>query len=178
MEFIPSGPSTVKGRRPDRYLAIRIQPRQGELFSDHSAVKYFAIVTNDWARSGEELIAWQRQRCGTIEHTHEVLKNELGAGTLPCGRFGANAAWFRLNALTYNLLSLLRQTALPQEMAQAKPKRLRFKLLNVAGEVIHHARMLFVRVWGTLSDAGGLLQQARLALLRLAMARAGPMPTP
>jgi hypothetical protein len=112
VEFIPDQPSHVKGRRPDRYLAIRIQPKQGQLFSDGSQVKHFAIVTNDWMRRGDEIIHWQRGRCGTIEHTHEVLKNELGAGTLPCGRFGANAAWFRLNALTYNLLSLIRQTAL------------------------------------------------------------------
>jgi len=181
VEFIPDHPSHVKGRRPDRYLAIRIQPRQGKLFSDGSDVKYFAIVTNDWTRPGDEIINWQRRRCGTIEHTHEVLKNELGAGTLPCGRFGANAAWFRLNVLMYNLLSLLRQTALPQELATAKPKRLRFKLLCVAGEVIHHARMLFVRLWGTLMEEGGLLERARLALRRLAMllaaaARASPEP--
>lgn len=180
VEFIPDHPSHVKGRRPDRYLAIRIQPKQGKLFSDGSEVKYFAIVTNDWTRPGDELIHWQRGRCGTIEHTHEVLKNELGAGTLPCGRFGANAAWFRLNALTYNLLSLIRQTALPKELSTAKPKRLRFKLLCVAGEVIHHARMLFVRLWGTLTEGGGILERARLALRRLAMllaaARASPGP--
>jgi hypothetical protein len=180
VEFIPDAPSHVKGRRPDRYLAIRIQPRQGKLFSDGSEVKYFAIATNDWTRPGDELIHWQRKRCGTIEHTHEVLKNELGAGTLPCGRFGANAAWFRLNALTYNLLSLIRQTALPKELSTAKPKRLRFKLLCVAGEVIHHARRVFVRLWGTLTEHGGLLEHARLALRRLAMrlaqARAAPEP--
>jgi hypothetical protein len=27
------------------------------------------------------------------------LKDELGAGVLPSSRFGANAAWFRINAL-------------------------------------------------------------------------------
>lgn len=181
VEFIPDQPSHVKGRRPDRYLAIRIQPRQGKLFADGSEVKYFAVVTNDWIRPGDEIIHWQRGRCGTIEHVHEVLKNELAAGTLPCGRFGANAAWFRLNALTYNLLSLIRQTALPKDLAAAKPKRLRFKLLNVAGEIIHHARMLFVRVWGTLLEEGGLIARARLALrqlaLRVAAARAATEPT-
>ena len=181
VEFIPDAPSHVKGRRPDRYLAIRIQPRQGKLFSDGSEVKHFAIVTNDWTRRGDELIHWQRQRCGTIEHTHEILKNELGAGTLPCGRFGANAAWFSLNALTYNLLSLIRQTALPPELATAKPKRLRFKLPCVAGEIVHHARRLFVRLWGTLTEQGGLLERARMALRRLAIrpaaARASPEPT-
>lgn len=167
VEFIPDAPSHKKGRRPDRYLAIRILPRQGELFADGSEVKHFAVVTNDWKREGSDLIAWHRKKAGTIEHTHDVLKNELGAGTMPCGRFGANAAWFRLNAVTYNLLSLLRRTALPKDLSKAKPKRLRFRALCVAGEVIHHARSLMVRVAGTLIGEEGLLAIARLALRRL-----------
>ena len=43
---------------------------------------------------------------GTIEAvtwSHHVMKNELPAGTLPSRRFGANAAWFRFVALTYNV---------------------------------------------------------------------------
>jgi hypothetical protein len=167
VEFLPDSPSHVKGRRPDRYLAIRIQPKQGRLFADGSEVKYFAIVTNDWVRPGDPIIHWQRQRRGAIEHAHEVLKNELGAGTLPCGRFGANAAWFRLNALTYNLLSLARHVALPEELRAAKPKRLRFKLLNVAGEIIHHARRVIVRRWGTRIESEGLLAMRVAAVLAL-----------
>ncbi len=38
---------------------------------------------------------------------HDVTKNELGAAVPPCGRFGANAAWYRLSLLTYNVLSAL-----------------------------------------------------------------------
>ena len=161
VEFIPDAPSHKKGRRPDRYLAIRIRPRQGRLFADGSEVKYFAIVTNDWGRDGGELIAWHRGKAGTIEHAHDVLKNELAAG--------ANAAWFRLNALTYNIVNLLRRCALPKEVAKARPKRLRFRALCAAGEVIHHARSLFVRVGGTLLvGAEGLLALARAALRHLA----------
>ena len=96
-----------------------------------------------------------------------MLKNALGAGTMPCGRFGANAAWFRLNALTYNLMSLLRQTALPEDLSKAKPKRLRFRALCVAGEIIRHARSVIVRVAGTLLGEEGLLAKARLALRQL-----------
>jgi hypothetical protein len=40
VDFVPSAPSTKKGRKPDRYLGIRIEPRQGELFADGSEVKH------------------------------------------------------------------------------------------------------------------------------------------
>ena len=35
---------------------------------------------------------------------------------MPCGRFGANAAWFRLNVLTYNVLSAFKRLTLPDRL--------------------------------------------------------------
>jgi hypothetical protein len=85
-------------------------------------------------------------KAGTIEGAHEVLKNELAAGVMPCGRFGANAAWLRLAVLTYNLLSALKRLALPPELLAARPKRLRFLIFNTAGRIIHHARSVICRL--------------------------------
>lgn len=77
---------------------------------------------------------------GTVEHAHHVLKNELAAAALPSQKFGANAAWFRLNILTDNLLSAVTRLALPGDVSDARPKRLRFLVFNTVGTVIHHAR--------------------------------------
>ena len=128
-----------------RYLAVRVVKKQGALFSDGSGVRHFAVVTN---REGEglELLRWHREKAGTVEHAHHVLKNELAAGALPSGKFGVNAGWFRLNVLTYNLLSLLKRAALPGEFWPARPKRLRFLLFNTVGKVVHHARRLLLRL--------------------------------
>jgi hypothetical protein len=166
VDFVPSDPSTKKGRKPDRYLAIRIVPRQKELFADGSSVKYFAVVTNDFERGGLELIDWHRQKAGTIEHTHNVLKNDLAADVMPCDRFGSNAAWLRLNVITYNLLSVLKRTALPEDLHTARPKRLRFLLFNIAGELIRHARQTIVRVTGALDHCALRLSQVRRRLLQ------------
>ncbi len=130
-----------------RYLALRLTKRQGELFADGRAVQHFAIVTN---RSGDglALLQWHREKAGTVEHTHHVLKNELAAAALPSGKFGANAAWFRLNVLTYNLLTALKRLTLPGDFATAQPKRLRFLLFNTVGKVVHHARRTLLRLTG------------------------------
>jgi hypothetical protein len=92
VEFVPSAPSVKKGMKPDRYLAIRLRREQGELFPDGSEVKYFAVVTNDWGREGAAILEWQREKAGTVAKLHDVVKNERGAGVMPCGRLGANAA--------------------------------------------------------------------------------------
>ena len=161
LDFVPSAPSTKKGRKPDRYLGIRIEPRQRELFADGSEVKYFAVVTNDFERDGLDLINWQRQKAGTIEHTNDILKNDLAAGVLPCERFGANAAWFRLNVLVYNLLSVIRRTALPKELERARPKRIRFLLFAVAATVLSHARQTIARLVGAFDEVVVRLSSAR-----------------
>jgi hypothetical protein len=164
VDFVPSAPSAKKGRKPDRYLAIRIVPRQRELFADGSEVKHFAVVTNDFERDGLAVIQWQRAKAGTVEHAHDVLKNDLGAGVLPCERFGANAAWFRLNVLTYNLLSVLRRVALPKDLERVRPKRLRFQLFALAAVVLSHARQLIVRVTRWAEDWGVRLSEVRRRL--------------
>jgi hypothetical protein len=91
-----------------RYLAVQIQKRQGSLFADGSSVHYFAVVTNR-IEDGPTILQWHREKAGTVEHAHHVLKNELAAAALPSGKFGANAAWFRLNVLTYNLRTALKR---------------------------------------------------------------------
>jgi hypothetical protein len=150
-----------------RYLAVRVQKRQRSLFADGSSVHYFAVVTN---REGEglALLQWHREKAGTVEHTHHVLKNELAAAALPSGKFGANAAWFRLNVLTYNLLSALKRLTLPGDLQTARPKRLRFLLFNTVGKVISHARRTLLRLSGALQHA--LLVQVRGQIARLAPA--------
>lgn len=183
VEFIPSAPSVKKGRAPDRYLAIRLEPVQRGMFADGTKVKHFAVVTNDWKRAGPELLKWQRGKAGTVEKLHDVLKNDLGAGVMPCGRFGANAAWLRLNVLCYNLLTLIRRHGLPKELQQARPKRLRLWVLCRAGQLVHHARALIVRVSWRLKRLLGRIAAARRKLLELAwrvrrweQARASPQP--
>jgi len=144
VEFTPDD-AWPKDAAPLRYLALRFEQAQGRLFADGSDVKYFAVVTNRDGNAGE-LVRWHRQKAGTIEHLHDVTKNELGAGTLPSAKLGANAAWYRLNLLTFSVLSLLKRLALDDELKDARPKRLRLHVFAAPARVVSHARGLFARV--------------------------------
>ena len=135
-----------KAAQPLRYLAIRLRKRQGQLFADGSAVKHFAVLTNLYEWAAAKLLQWHREKGGTIEAVHHLLKNELAAGVLPGGRFGANAAWLRLAVLTHNVLTALKRLALPPERLAARPKRLRFLFFHTAGRLVNHARKLILRL--------------------------------
>jgi hypothetical protein len=179
--YVPSDGVAAKDRpAPPRYLALRVSKKQGRLFADGGEVKHFAIVTNlpdPEGGSGLDLIRWQRGKAwppgwGTgpqprsggqaVEHAHHVLTNELAAEALPSQRFGANAAWFRLNVMLYNLLAAFKRVALPPELHDARPKRLRFVLLNGIGKVVRHARETVLRLVGDARRR--LADAARLAL--------------
>ena len=107
------------------------------------------------------------QKAGTIELVHDVTKKELGAAVPPCGRFGANAAWYRLSLLTYNVLSALKSLALPAALSAARPKRLRFAVFTLAGRILTHAGRLVLRISEEAESVVGLgAARTRLAGLR------------
>jgi len=154
--FTPSRKNEKKDTPPYRYLAVRIRCQQGELFEDGATVRHFCVVTNLWDMEGQKLLEWQRGKAGTIEQVHHILISELAAGIYPSYKHGANAAWLRLQVLTYNLLQLLKASALPSQYAKAQPKRLRFAIFTQFGRVIHHAGQTLLRladaVWQHLID--------------------------
>jgi len=141
VEFTPG--DWPKDAWPLRYVAVRFTPLQAELFD--ATPKYLAIVSNRTGVEPGALLRWHWQKAGTIEHVHRVMKDELGAGVMPSGRFGANAAWFRINALTFNVLTVLKRRALPERMREARPKRLRFEWFTLPGKLAVHQRRLSVR---------------------------------
>ena len=143
VEFAPG--DWPKTAQPLRYLVIRFLKRQGGLFADGNRCKYLAVVTNRDGQ-GDHLIRWHWQKAGSIEHVHDETKNGLGAGVMPCAEFGANAAWYRLNMLTYNVLSALKRHVLPPEQQTVKAKRLRFLVFDLAAKLTSHARYLFAHV--------------------------------
>lgn len=164
--FVPSEKSEHKGRQPLRYVAIRITKKQGELLEDGLKVRHFAVLSNIWDGSAERLIEWHREKAGTIEAVHDVVKNALAAGVLPCKYFGANAAWLRLAVITHNLLTAMKRLALPAELLTARPQRLRFLIFNTAGGAVHHARGLLLRLVRTAEQLAEWLEAFRLLPVR------------
>ena len=41
---------------------------------------YHAVVANRYELDAAELVRWHREKAGTIEHVHRVMKDEVGAG--------------------------------------------------------------------------------------------------
>lgn len=166
VEYVPDDKRPGQGK-PLRYLAIHL-PQQADLFESPRA-KYVAIVTNRWEMPGNDLINWQRKKCGTIEYMHDLLKNDFAARSFPSGKFGSNAAWYRFNVLANNLLVACETLAFKDATwSKIRPATFAFRFLRRAGRVISHAGGLFLML-STLS--AGLIkvyEAARGALAAVA----------
>jgi len=146
IKYFPEELPVNRYREPLRYIGIRVRFKQREMFERGREVLHFAVATNLWDWDPARVLQWHREKAGSIEAIHDVLKDELGAGVLPSKYFGANAAWLRLAVITHNVLSGLKRLALPAELLQARPKRLRFLIFTTPGKLVQHARRTTLRL--------------------------------
>jgi hypothetical protein len=157
-----------KHAQPLRYVAVKFVGTQLDLEGKVS-IKHLAVVSNRRDLTSAALLRWHWAKAGTIEHVHDIVKNELGGGTFPSGKFGANAAWFRFALLTYNVLSALKLFALPPAMDTARPKRLRFALFTLAARITSHAGTVVMKIGRRAAELADFVA-SRLRLARLSAA--------
>ena len=118
---------------------------QGVLFKDGTDRHFHAVLTNQ-ATDGGCLLDWHREKAGTVEHTHDEVKNELGGKHVPSQRFGVNSAWFKMSLLTYNIISAIKGLCLEGEERTARMKRFRLLLIHVAGRMNRNNCVMGLRV--------------------------------
>ena len=106
---------------------------------------YYCIATNDNDLSPEEIIKLHRQRGDTSENKIKELKNGFNMSYLPSSNFEANAFYFQIGTLAYNLFLLFKQI-LDSNLQQHTVKTIRYKLYNIAGKVVSHARDTILKV--------------------------------
>ena len=117
MNFVPNWIGHSKNSPEYRFMATRerlieqpLPAMEGQMkmpfpameLSNRGWFKVFGVVTNR-TLAGDEVIWWSRQRCGKGEEVHSVLKSDLAGGRLPSRLFGANAAWWAIAVLAFNL---------------------------------------------------------------------------
>ena len=127
-----------------------ILPTMEEYISDEVMMQYqdeiyYCIATNDNDLSSEEIIKLHRQRGETSENKIKELKNGFNMSYLPTSNTQANAFYFVIGTLAYNLFLLFKQI-LDSNMQKHTVKTIRYKLYNIAGKVVSHAREITLKV--------------------------------
>ena len=119
---------------------------EGELLA-YASERYSVIATNadDKIFTAQEVVKLYRQRGETSENRIKALKGGFNLNYLPTSDFMANALYFQIGALAYNLFIMFRQT-MEQSWQKHTVQTIRYKLYNIAGKVISHARKTVLKV--------------------------------
>jgi hypothetical protein len=131
-----------------RLVLKRERRRQLGLFdAPGTPYVYHVVATNgpEAEQSPQAVLDWHNQR-GQAENFTKELKHGVGVERVPCGTTGANAVWFRLGVIAYNLVIGFKRLACPPAWAPHTLATLRWKLLQVAGRIIRHAGQVVLRL--------------------------------
>lgn len=135
IDFVPGDHYESKDSQPLRYVGLRLLKPQGMLFADGSDRHHHAVITNQKEMDGALVLQWHREKAGTVEHTHDEVKNELAGGRMPSQRFGVNGAWFKLSLLAYNVVSAIKGLCLEGEERTVRLKKFRLIMIHLAGRM-------------------------------------------
>ena len=65
---------------------------------------------------------------------------------MPCGTFQANATFFAICVLTYDLYLCFRSVALGKECERTQVQTVRWRLFQTAGKIVRHGRQTFLKI--------------------------------
>jgi hypothetical protein len=123
-----------------RLVIKRAARRQGELFEQGGQYFYHAVATN-WLEEEKdtgEVLEWHNQR-GQAENFNKELKIGLGMERMPCGQSYANAVFFRIGVIAYNLFIGFKRLCCPESWVRQTIATFRWKMVQVAGRIVRHA---------------------------------------
>jgi len=129
-----------------RLICRRERPHPGAqlTFTDLDGHRFQCFITDQPDENIAALESLHRQHA-EVEDRVKTLK-ATGAGHLPFHAFTANAAWFELALLAHDIMVWTQQLALDGEHKISEPKRLRYRILHVAGQLTRHARRATLRL--------------------------------
>jgi len=135
-------------RRAFRLILKRWLKPQPSLLDDPGEPYAYHAVASNWpeaAKSTAAVLAWHNQR-GQAENFNKELKSGFGLEQMPCGQVGANAVFFRLGVLAYNLFLGFKRLACPEAWARHTIATVRWKLVQIAGRIVRHAGQVVLRL--------------------------------
>jgi hypothetical protein len=155
-----------KSKQAFRLLVLRWPNPQPDLFETRPYC-YHAVASNrEQAESASKVIYRHNQR-GESENWHKELKLGFGLEQLPCGQIAANALFFAIGVLAYNLGVLLKAEVLPEQYRHSSVQTLRWQLYRLAAKLVRHGRQWILKV-RTDSEKLALLLAVRKKCLLLA----------
>ena len=133
--------SMNKTKKAFRLVIKREIRRQGELFEEEEKQYFYHVVATNWLeeeKDGQQVLEWHNQR-GQAENFNKELKIGFAMERMPCGQTYANAVFFRIGVIAYNLFVGFKRLSCPESWTRNTIATFRWKMVQVAGRIVRHA---------------------------------------
>jgi Transposase DDE domain group 1 len=142
---------------------------QLSLFDSEAGYRHKLLLTD---QQGADIAGLELRHRGRARVENQIRTGkDTGMRSVPFGAFAHNEAGLELSLIPQDLLCQARSLCLDGELALAEPKRLRQRLLHVAGRIVRSGRRTILRLPRSWPWAEALLAAFR----RL---RSLPVPSP
>jgi hypothetical protein len=121
----------------------RAHPGAQLTFTDHDGHRFQAILTD---QPGEIIEIERRHRARAHVEDHIRNDKDTGMRNLPFKEFEHNRIWLQIVLIAHDLIAWLGRLLLTGNLARCEPKRLRYRILHVAGRLSFHARTATLRL--------------------------------
>jgi hypothetical protein len=140
-----------------RLIVRRERPHPGAQlsFTDHDGYRFQAILTDQPETDIAVIECRHRQHA----HVEDRIRDDkdTGLSKFPFKDFALNEVWLEIVALAHDLLVWTQALVLDGELAKAEPKRIRYRLLHVAGRLAFSGRRAKLHLQHTWPWAAELL---------------------
>jgi hypothetical protein len=129
-----------------RVIVRRERPHPGAQlsFTDHDGYRFQAILTDQADDDIAAIECRHRQRARVEDRIRD--DKDTGLQKLPFKKFAMNEVWLEIVLLAHDLIVWTQALVLDGDLANAEPKRLRYRLLHVAARLAFHGRRARLRV--------------------------------
>jgi hypothetical protein len=113
-------------------------------FTDHDGHRFQTILTDQ----PDTDIAYLEARHRGHARVEDRIRTgkDCGMARLPFRDFAMNAVWVELSLIAQDLIAWTKTLTLDGALATCEPKRLRYRLLHVAGRLAFHARQAILHL--------------------------------
>jgi len=126
-----------------RFVVVRRKSRQQPLFPQFQYSYRVYFTNTDWDK--HEVVHFYRKR-GDAENVIKEEKEGFAVDNILAEDFLSQAAFFQMQLLAFNLVQYFKYTNLKKSWWSLRIKQLRFRLINIAGVVVNHARKTILRI--------------------------------
>jgi Transposase DDE domain group 1 len=144
-----------------RLIVRRERPHPGAQlsFTDHDGYRFQAILTDQTDPEIAIIECRHRQHA----HVEDRIRDDkdTGLAKFPFKEFALNEVWLQIVMLAHDLLVWTQALALDGDLAKAEPKRIRYRLLHVAGRLAFSGRRAKLHLQHTWPWAAELLAAFR-----------------